>query len=939
MESPTLPSETPTVSSTIGPDIKTFPYFSHLPRIRDKESGEKVPVRGAYRRWPGKGDSPQYLDTTRNRPTFHDVWVWVEPFLVPKDTRSVEHTSKTFHLGSRYSSLHLTKPWQPDRRRRWGFGKTSKDRTLSHDTPHLESLIHFAWPFLTPMDREKATRVCPVWDLYPSLRKKACLLPVSELHRPRGTTVPTTLCPRRALLHSVALLRFNFHYGDMVRWMGGEYTNRHQNWSQQWDKLLRSRTKRPLPPDYPNPDWKRAYRVQTEGVPLKAHYTSPAQETVARDRYDNHPAVKANQVHIEAKFAKEEFKSYHIHFFRSLYKFIPGVMINPIQWAFDKGKGRICIDCTNGPDPAGSVNTQIPKPGTPERIDECPPVWYQFAFKRLLRRIYRLRQSRPGSRIMVHADDVEAAFRRVLYHPDIAPAFAYVFDKFLICPVGQVFGSRSAPSYYCLLADVRQALATMADYGENPEEFDPLVTNCTMQLVDSPVTEVPYDPHHPTLTEAEVNSPFNAAFVDDTGVVSLLEHINRDINQSVKSAEATFGPFGEDRRGDCLQSEKWSFLVAESFKFLGFIVNTHEMTVTWPREKREDLHALLMEVRGRKGKLRFVTPKEMATLVGILRSASIVSPYGTFLSFNLQNALFKAGRKAQSRNRRWWNRTKIRLCPVALRTIDQLLETLQGEAYDSLWTRPIGFMLERTPTHSVFSDASYLGIGGWSPCFGFMWRVVREDLLRCGFAIQSSNASDSRMMTDAEVDDENPLHINPLEFLACLINLWLSLKSIMTMDPRVGGYILALWSDNTTALSWMSVASRTPDPFLQGLARLGAGLLVHAHRFLTLVQPLHIPGDQNGEADALSRPEDGTQTIPSLNCVIEQWPRLRNCQTYLLPLELLQIVAEVTSCRQTVESYDELTTKLLTLEVVTLDSGVDLSAWRSTIYNNFQRTR
>ncbi len=157
---------------------------------------------------------------------------------------------------------------------------------------------------------------------------------------------------------------------------------------------------------------------------------------------------------------------------------------------------------------------------------------------------------------MVHADDIEAAFRRVLYHPDLAVAFAYVFNDFVIVPVGQVFGSRSAPSYYCLLADIRQAIAAMSEFAVDPSEYVPLVKECTFSTSADPVVEVPSDSHHPSVTLAELATPLNTAFVDDTGVVAFLCEMARALNQSVKAAEATFGSFGTDRRGDCLQSGK-----------------------------------------------------------------------------------------------------------------------------------------------------------------------------------------------------------------------------------------------------------------------------------------------------------------------------------------------------------------------------------------------
>ena len=84
-------------------------------------------------------------------------------------------------------------------------------------------------------------------------------------------------------------------------------------------------------------------------------------------------------------------------------------MINPIQWAFDKGKGRICIDCTNGENTAGSANTYIPGP-TEGKEEECPPVYYQYALKNYLTRLYRMRQLQPDKPILQHADDIDAAF-------------------------------------------------------------------------------------------------------------------------------------------------------------------------------------------------------------------------------------------------------------------------------------------------------------------------------------------------------------------------------------------------------------------------------------------------------------------------------------------------------------------------------------------------
>jgi hypothetical protein len=96
------------------------------------------------------------------------------------------------------------------------------------------------------------------------------------------------------------------------------------------------------------------------------------------------------------------------------------------------------------------------------------------------------------------------------------------------------------------------------------------------------------------------------------------------------------------------------------------------------------------------------------------------------------------------------------------------------------------------------------------------------------------------------------LHINPLEFLAVIINMWLVVKLIMALPLLPTGYIINLLLDNTSALSWMRFTAQTRDPRLQPLARFASLLLVAASRLLTRVQPKHIPGDDNLEADTLS---------------------------------------------------------------------------------------
>ena len=667
---------------------------------------------------------------------------------------------------------------------------------------------------------------------------------------------------------------------------------------------------------------------------MKAAYVTPSTAPVERDKYDNHPAVTDNLDKIEVKFAKEEWKRYHIHFHRWLYPFIDGLIINPIQWVFDKGKGRICIDGSHGPDEKGSVNTHIPRPFNAKKkpkpseaqldYDECPPTFFKYAFKRVLWQILRMRVTKPHEPILVHADDIDAAFRRILYHPDLAVAFAYVYTDYLIVPVSQIFGGRSSPPYYGLLADVRELLATIRPLDDS-KDFHPLVQTSEIVIdTSTPLVQIGSDSHFPPLTEAEIHRPFQASYVDDMATVAYPDVMKAAVNNSVQAAFDVFGR-DEDRRGDCLQMQKWVPELSEKFMFLGFELNTRDMTVTWPRYKRQALYDEITEILGRE-KLR-LTPKEMSHLLGVVRSASEVAPWGVFLSFNLQNALTSAARKARKANRKWYNRHHIHLSVTVIRTLRQIRDTLLCDD-GRTWTRPMALFFDRDVTHRVYSDASYIGIGGWSADMSFLWRITSQDLQAMGFDMKPVDN-----FTSEPTGQAKGLHINPLEYVAALINLWISLTQIIDAGDRDGGYILQLNSDNTTALAWMSEAARTPDPLLQGLARLGSAMLVAAARSLTKVIPTHIAGKQNTEADALSRPSDlYSNQVPSLASVINQWPNLQMCRTCLLPTELLQSIAVATSSPKTVGSFDDLMTKLLTLRPKYLSTGAKVWDSPSTIY-------
>jgi hypothetical protein len=74
------------------------------------------------------------------------------------------------------------------------------------------------------------------------------------------------------------LISFNCEYGDLIRWLGGPYTDEHRDWEVTF-ATLETVCDCPLLPEYPIPDFERTFRACTEGVPLKA--TTPQTWQVA----------------------------------------------------------------------------------------------------------------------------------------------------------------------------------------------------------------------------------------------------------------------------------------------------------------------------------------------------------------------------------------------------------------------------------------------------------------------------------------------------------------------------------------------------------------------------------------------------------------------------------------------------------------------------------
>jgi hypothetical protein len=251
------------------------------------------------------------------------------------------------------------------------------------------------------------------------------------------------------------------------------------------------------------------------------------------------------KVAVRAKLCKEEQNSFYVHLPRFIAYFIFGLHLSPLSMVWRKGKGRVCVDNSSRLDPSDddAPNDSIPAPRTAGRDDECPGVHYASAFKRHITWIWNLRISSPFADILQFGDDVHAAFHRMLYHPDIAIVFAFVFAEFLCIPVGTVFGARNSPSWWCILAEVRAHFAACGDFSRQP----PLLA-ARVDLVPEPspreqrrLRQAQPDLCHQGVPACHAGRHHQSMFVDDSAQAELRELILPSIHASEQSAYTLLG--------------------------------------------------------------------------------------------------------------------------------------------------------------------------------------------------------------------------------------------------------------------------------------------------------------------------------------------------------------------------------------------------------------
>jgi hypothetical protein len=388
--------------------------------------------------------------------------------------------------------------------------------------------------------------------------------------------------------------------------------------------------------------------------PLKAHFSSDYDSCSIRNTAPLSSDLVENADDVNETLCKEEKLSYHVILPRFLLRFFPGYSYLSSESPLDGVTPSPVFVLTHplNPSDTGNVNPNIPDPGVDE--DRNPTIYYGTALTRYLSWLWNLRITYPKDDTLQMTDDISAASHRVLYHPEIAPAFATVWANWLILPVSSIFGGRDSPGSFMWKGEIRSPPTNHATLPPSAYET-PLVQRLWLQAPPTPTEIATFSPAiadaiNPGILIDSSGEPERRQppFVDDAPNADACQHFITSIAVSVYSAYIVFGHPEEDPlQPPCINPNKWTDEVFHYMHFLGYYIDSGTMTMAWPIAKHQKLQFFLTTLLQDNDANKRSTPLSISRVLGLIRHASVVSPMGYWRSLQLQfffnEAMSRAG--------------------------------------------------------------------------------------------------------------------------------------------------------------------------------------------------------------------------------------------------------------------------------------------------------
>jgi hypothetical protein len=233
----------------------------------------------------------------------------------------------------------------------------------------------------------------------------------------------------------------------VVRWIGGPHVNA---------QIDAPTTLAKLKPILTTDVYDDLKRILTTGAPALCNAQATESNFQAYLKYGNHQSVKQNQKVFEATIVKQSKRGLTLIMDPNLIHFTLNAHLSPqglVDILHARRKPRPLSDSSFRPWPGASgINDWTSK------VNE-PKLYFADSFQKFCTWHWNLAISYPTHDRHTGDDDVQCAFPRIKYNPNLVAMHSAISNNTLIMNTGLTFGDNTSPSNWEPVARARQQLA------------------------------------------------------------------------------------------------------------------------------------------------------------------------------------------------------------------------------------------------------------------------------------------------------------------------------------------------------------------------------------------------------------------------------------------------------------------------------------------------
>jgi hypothetical protein len=715
----------------------------------------------------------------------------------------------------------------------------------------------------------------------------------------------------RVQLFTACLFHFDMNIGNVMRYVGDEYTGGYRNIQAAVEKMHSLGVDDDLISRYA--------RLMLLGAPTHFVAESTRDNFLQYWRQGNNTSVAQYRDLVQKSMNKLDKNNYVMPFHSYVARFVPHIFLTPIHLLKRPGKDeRVIYDASRRYNPLSVPINHMTSTQRGVELD-CN---YGQVLTRILERVWNLRISHPFRDIAIHANDVKSCFRQLKHHPDVMGAFSYIIEGVLFASCGLTMGSDFSPAVWEVCRRIiEQLAAALFDDKSLIAKHRERLNTLTWSKKLGKAKESDFVPAHATSVHkgvmGEDGQPINTPhhmFVDDD-IYADVYCVDR-IEQTIASGiEAVFIVLGESAINIRQDPIAWDKLAAMIIHFanviLGQLIDTRKMTIETPPDFISKVVTMLHTTWGPHRKS--FTVREAEVLAGQLNHISNTAPWLKHIMAHLYKSIAAAlgSNKASlvSTNRHFREQIQLAkanaiveasplevsfaqsetarlphhstkkhwILPTMKAELDLIRQALSADWVDK--SSPIAHLISDIMDGEAHGDSSLKAAGGFSTHMKFWWYHEWPTSVRHKTLLH---------IPDGQSGDL--IDINCLEYATVLINYaacmyyWVTLQNIDA--KRIPYPKVLIKADNVSSEVW-TVKGCKHSNIGRRLGRLQCAMMINNP---VMLDTGRVDTKTNVIADRISRWECEADTSSGFLNLLQDFPQLRDCQRFHPSQELISLI-------------------------------------------------